>query len=176
MYSQQTLVQGSWDLWSRKVKNGQTYNAQFRQEPSKSGAKSLGLPSALTPTCPKWTWTAGPLKRVQRSYPTIQGFEARSKIPTQGDGPCKKSKLSFSESNCIPSGLWSRGPGTFGAERSKMDKPTMPNFVRNLQKTVPNRWGNPQHGPRPVQRGPGLLDLSKESSGPTLQSRVLKLD
>ena len=50
----------------------------------------------------------------------------------------------------------------------------MPNFIRNLQKTVPNPWGNPQHGPRPVQTGPGLLDPSNKSSGPTLQSRVLK--
>ena len=115
-----------------KGQNGQTYNFQFHQEPSKNSAKPLGQPSAWTPTCPKRTWTAGPLKRVQRSYPTIQGFKARLKIPTQGDGPCKKSKLSFSESNCIPSGLWSRGPGTSGAERSKMDKPTMPNFIKKL--------------------------------------------
>ena len=145
MYSQRTLVQGSWDLQCRKVKNGQTYNAIFYQKPLKNGAKSLGQPSEWTLTRQNWTWTAGPLKRVQLSYPTIQGFVARSKIPTQEDGPCKKSKLSFSESNCIPSRLWSRGPGTFGPERSKMDKPTMPNFVRNLQKAVPNRWGYPQH-------------------------------
>ena len=51
----------------------------------------------------------------------------------------------------------------------------MPNFSRNLQKTVPNPWGNPQHGPQPVQTGPGLLDSSNKSSGPTLQSKVLKL-
>ena len=117
-----------------KGQNGQTHNAQFLQKPSKNSAKPLGQPSACTLTCQRWTWTAGPLKRVQQSYPTIQGFEARSKIPTQGDGPCKKSKLSLPESNCIPSGLWSRVPGTFGAERSKMDKPTMPNFIRNHKK------------------------------------------
>ena len=57
-----------------------------------------------------------------------------------------------------------------------MDKPTMLNFIRNLKKIVPNCWGNPQHGPRPAKVGPGLLNPSKESSGPTLQSRVLKLD
>ena len=137
MYSQRTLVQGSWDLWCRKVKNGQTYNAQFRQEPSKNSAKSLGQPSEWTLTRQSWTWTAGPLKRVQWSYPTIQGFEARSKIPTQGDGPCKKSKLSFPESNCIPSGLWSKGPGTFGAERSKMDKPTVRTVNDVLSRSTP---------------------------------------
>ena len=78
---------------------GKTYNAQFHQEPSKNSAKLLGQPSAWTLTCQNWTWTAGPLKKVQRFYPTIQGFEDRSKIPSQGDCPCKKSKLSYSESN-----------------------------------------------------------------------------
>ena len=104
---------------AEKGQNWQTYNAQFHQEPSKYSAKLLGQPSAWTLTCQNWTWTAGPLKKVQLSNPTIQGFEDRSKIPTQGDGPCKKSKLSFPKSNCIPSRLWSRGPGTFCTERSK---------------------------------------------------------
>ena len=56
-----------------KGQNGQTYNAQFHQEPSKNSAKLLGQPSAWTLTCQSWTWTAGPLKKVQWSYPTIQG-------------------------------------------------------------------------------------------------------
>jgi hypothetical protein len=73
--------------------NGQTYNAQFHQAPSKNSAKSLGQPSPWTLTCQSWTWTAGPLKKVQWSYPTIQGFEARSKMSTQGDGPCKMSQI-----------------------------------------------------------------------------------
>ena len=66
-----------------KGQNGQTYNAQFHQEPSKNSAKPLGQPSAWTLTCQSWTWTAGPLKKVQRSHPTIPGLEDSSKIPTQ---------------------------------------------------------------------------------------------
>ena len=73
-----------------KGQNRQTYNAQFHQEPSKNSVKLLGQPSAWTLTCQSWTWTAGPLNKVQWSYPTIQGFEDRSKIPAQGDGPRKK--------------------------------------------------------------------------------------
>ena len=52
----------------------------------------------------------------------------------------------------------------------------MPNFVRNLQKIMSNRWGNPQHGPWVVKHGPGLLDPPKKSRSNTLQSSVLKLD
>ena len=43
-----------------KGQNGQTYNGQIRQEPSKNSVKSLGQPSAWTPTCQSWTWTKIP--------------------------------------------------------------------------------------------------------------------
>ena len=65
----------------------------------------------MDPTCQSWTWTAGPLKKVQQSYPTIQGFEDRSKIPSQGDGPCKKVNFHILSQIEFPVDF---GPGVLG--------------------------------------------------------------